>query len=305
MTTNQYNGAKNLLTPDNHALVLIDHQYPQLLSVTSHQPSTVSHNVTALAKAAKVFNVPTLLTTGVAKHQPLLKELQAVFPDQKPIDRTGLNSWDDQRVVDWVKQTGRKRLVIAGLWTEICLNLAVLSALGDGYHVYIVPDASGGAHRGEPRNGCPAYGAGGRHPHQHAGVSGRTPAGLGAPRNCPGSPQDFRRARAWLQQSHYLAAGYAGPEGRDPVGFLSNSLAEPCSQRRLRAPFARRARPTLWGRWVALVVGFGLGTHLRRRWARTRRSNTAAVLASAGGSVATTTSRSVGCRSRSVSVGKK
>ena len=89
--------------------------------------------MTALAKAAKVFNVPILLTTGVAKHQPLLKELQAVFPDQKPIDRTGLCSWDDQRVVDWVKQTGRKKLVIAGLWTEICLNLAVQAALGDGY----------------------------------------------------------------------------------------------------------------------------------------------------------------------------
>jgi nicotinamidase-related amidase len=75
MATNQYNGVKNLLTPDNHALVLIDHQYPQLLSVTSHKHSTISHNVTALAKAAKVFNVPTLLTTGVAKHQPLLKGL--------------------------------------------------------------------------------------------------------------------------------------------------------------------------------------------------------------------------------------
>jgi nicotinamidase-related amidase len=145
MTTNQYNGVKNLLTPDNHALLLIDHQYPQLLSVTSHNPAIVANNVTALAKAAKLFNVPTLLTTGVAKHQPLLKELQAVFPDQKPIDRTGLCSWDDQRVVDWVKQTGRKKLVIAGLWTEICLNLAVQAALGDGYHVYIVPDASGGA----------------------------------------------------------------------------------------------------------------------------------------------------------------
>jgi nicotinamidase-related amidase len=145
MATNQYNGVENLLTPDNHALVLIDHQYPQLLSVTSHNPATVTNNVTALAKAAKVFNVPTLLTTGVAERQPLLKEIQAVFPDQKPIDRTSLNSWDDQRVVDWVKQTGRKRLVMAGLWTEICLNLAVLSALGDGYHVYIVPDASGGA----------------------------------------------------------------------------------------------------------------------------------------------------------------
>ena len=217
--TDQYIGVKNLLTPDNHALVLIDHQYPQLLSVTSHKHSTVSHNVTALAKAAKAFNVPTLLTTGVAKHQPLLKELQAVFPEQKPIDRTGLCSWDDQRVVDWVKQTGRKKLVIAGLWTEICLNLAVQGALGDGYQVYIVPDASGGADAESHALAVQRMVQAGAISHQHAGVSGRAPAGLGAYRNCPGSPQDFRRARTWLQQSHSLAVGYAGPKGRDPVGF--------------------------------------------------------------------------------------
>ena len=144
MATNPYNGVENLLTPDNHALLLIDHQYLQLMSLTSHKPATVANNATALAKAAKVFNVPTLLTTAFAERQALLKDIQAVFPDQKPIDRTGLNSWDDQRVVDWVKQTGRKKLVMAGLWTEVCLNLAVLSALGDGYDVYIVPDASGG-----------------------------------------------------------------------------------------------------------------------------------------------------------------
>jgi nicotinamidase-related amidase len=144
MATNQYNGVENLLAPDNHALLLIDHQYLQLMSLTSHKPATVTNNATALAKAAKVFNVPTLLTTAFAERQALVKDIQAVFPDQQPIDRTGLNAWDDQRVVDWVKQTGRTRLVMAGLWTEVCLNLAVLSALGNGYDVYIVPDASGG-----------------------------------------------------------------------------------------------------------------------------------------------------------------
>jgi hypothetical protein len=98
MPTNRYAGVDNLLTPDNHALLLIDHQYLQLMSLTSHKPATVSNNATAVAKAAKVFGVPTLLTTAFAERQALLKEIQAVFPEQKPIDRTGLNSWDDTRV---------------------------------------------------------------------------------------------------------------------------------------------------------------------------------------------------------------
>ena len=98
--TNSYNGVKNLLTPDNHALLLIDHQYLQLLALTSHKPATVANNATVLAKAAKVFGVPTLLTTAFAERRAVLREIQAVFPDQKPIDRTGLNSWEDQRVVN-------------------------------------------------------------------------------------------------------------------------------------------------------------------------------------------------------------
>jgi nicotinamidase-related amidase len=134
MKKTKYTSANDpLLNPENHAVLLIDHQYLQLLTVRSHDGATVVNNVTALAKAAKLFNVPAL------------KEIQDVFPEQKPIDRTTLNSWEDQRVVDWVKGTGRKKLVIAGLWTEICLTFPVLSALAEGYEVYIVTDASGGA----------------------------------------------------------------------------------------------------------------------------------------------------------------
>jgi nicotinamidase-related amidase len=147
MSNRKQNNNKNddtLLTPENHATLLIDHQYLQLLTLRSHDPSKVAKNASILAKSAKVFNVPTLFTTAFAERQALIKEVQNVLPDQKPIDRTGLNSWDDKRVVDWVKKTGRKNLVIAGLWTEVCLNLAVQSALADGYRVYIVTDASGG-----------------------------------------------------------------------------------------------------------------------------------------------------------------
>jgi nicotinamidase-related amidase len=134
----------SLLTPDNHALLLIDHQYLQLLALRSHTSESVVNNTTFLARAAKLFKVPTLLTTAFAERHELFQEVQAVFPDQKPIDRSGLNSWDDPRVLDWVKKTGKKKLVMAGLWTEVCLSLPVIDALAEGFEVYIVTDASGG-----------------------------------------------------------------------------------------------------------------------------------------------------------------
>jgi nicotinamidase-related amidase len=133
-----------LITGDDHALLLIDHQYLQLLAVRSHSNDTVVRNTVMLAKGAKIFNVPTLFTTAFAERQALIEEIQAVHPDQTPIDRTGLNSWDDERVRDWVKATGKKKLVMAGLWTEVCLTMPVLSALSAGFEVYIVTDASGG-----------------------------------------------------------------------------------------------------------------------------------------------------------------
>lgn len=142
---NSKNGLGALLTPDDCALILIDHQPFQFAGLRSHDTQTVINNVVGLAKAAKVFEVPTLFTTVVEERGGyLLDQLQAVFPEQKPIDRTFINTWEDKRVVDWVKQTGRKKIVMAALWTEICLAMPVLHALGDGYDVYIVTDASGG-----------------------------------------------------------------------------------------------------------------------------------------------------------------
>jgi nicotinamidase-related amidase len=138
-------GLGALLTPDNCALILIDHQPFQFAGLRSHDTQTIINNVVGLAKSAKVFNVPTLLTTVLEKQGGrLLKQLQDVFPEQKPIDRTFINTWEDGRVVEWVQRTGRKKLVMAALWTEICLAFPVLHALGDGYEVYFVTDASGG-----------------------------------------------------------------------------------------------------------------------------------------------------------------
>ena len=142
---NSKNGLGALLTPDNCALILIDHQPFQFAGLRSHDTQTVINNVVGLAKAAKAFGVPTLFTTVVEERGGyLLKQLQDVFPDQKPIDRTFINTWEDARVVDWVKKTGNKKIVMAALWTEICLAMPAIHALGEGYEVYIVTDASGG-----------------------------------------------------------------------------------------------------------------------------------------------------------------
>src|SRR5712671_3339204 len=138
-------GIDALLTPENCAVLLIDHQPFQLANVNSHDPTIVIHNVTALAKTAQAFGIPTVLTTvNEDRGGSLFKQLQAVFPDQKPINRTFINAWEDRRVVEAVKKSGRKKLVIAALWTEMCLAMPAIHAMGDGYDVYVVTDASGG-----------------------------------------------------------------------------------------------------------------------------------------------------------------
>jgi nicotinamidase-related amidase len=145
MTSGSKNGLEALLTPDNCALILIDHQPFQFAGLRSHDTQTIINNVVGLAKSAKVFGIPTLLSTVVEDRGGLLlKQLQDVFPDQKPIDRTFINTWEDARVVEWVKKTGRRKIVMAALWTEICLAMPAIHAIGDGYEVFIVTDASGG-----------------------------------------------------------------------------------------------------------------------------------------------------------------
>lgn len=140
---------KRLLTPDNHTLILIDHQPQMAFATKSIDIVELRNNVTGVAKAAKSFEVPTILTTVAEKSfsGPLFPEIQAVFPDQKPIDRTTMNTWEDDRITDQVKKIGRKKIVIAALWTEVCGVGPALSAIDDGYEVYIITDASGGVSR--------------------------------------------------------------------------------------------------------------------------------------------------------------
>lgn len=138
-------GLDGLLRPDNSVLVLIDHQPYQFANLHSHEPTMIINNVIALGKLAKVFNVPTIFSTVIEERGGyLIKGLQDVFPEQKPINRTFINAWEDPKVTDAVKKTGRKQVVLAALYTEICLAMPAIQALGDGYDVFIVTDASGG-----------------------------------------------------------------------------------------------------------------------------------------------------------------
>ena len=138
-------GIDALLTPKNSVLILIDHQPFQFANLRNMDPTLVLNNTIGFAKGAKAFGVPTILTTVVEDRGGRLPQaLQDVFPDQKPIDRTFINTWEDSRVVEIVKKTGRKKLVIAALWTEVCLAMPVIQALGEGYDVFAVTDASGG-----------------------------------------------------------------------------------------------------------------------------------------------------------------
>ena len=138
------NGLASLLRPEDSVLVLIDHQPYQMANLHSHEPQMVINNTVGLAKAAKVFNVPTILTTVVASRGgDLFAQIADVFPGQEIIDRTLINTWQDPKVVDVVKATGRKQLILAGLWTEVCVAMPAIQALGEGWDVTVITDASG------------------------------------------------------------------------------------------------------------------------------------------------------------------
>jgi nicotinamidase-related amidase len=142
---NRNAGLGALLTPQESVLLLMDHQPFQFAAVNSHEPTMIINNVVGLAKTAKAFGVPTILTTVLEERGGyLIKGLQDVFPEQKPINRTFINTWQDERVVAEVKKTGRTKIVMAGLWTEICVAMPALHALAEGYEVYVVTDACGG-----------------------------------------------------------------------------------------------------------------------------------------------------------------
>ncbi|MGW1642175.1 hydrolase [Streptomyces lavendulae] len=138
--------SSDLLTPDNAVMLFVDHQPQMFFGTGSGDRAAIINSTVGLGKAARAFEVPAVLTTVAAESfsGPLLPQLAAVFPDQKPIDRTSMNAWEDEALVEAIRATGRKKIILSGLWTEVCLVLPALSALEQGYEVYVVSDASGG-----------------------------------------------------------------------------------------------------------------------------------------------------------------
>ncbi|EMH4030440.1 Isochorismatase family protein [Klebsiella oxytoca] len=135
-----------LLDKDNSALIFIDHQPQMAFGVANIDRQQLKNNVVGLAKAGKIFNVPTLFTSVETESFSgyIWPELLAVHPEITPIERTSMNSWEDTAFVKAVEATGRKKLVISALWTEVCLTFPALMALEAGYEVYVVTDTSGG-----------------------------------------------------------------------------------------------------------------------------------------------------------------
>jgi nicotinamidase-related amidase len=138
-----------LLDPAQTAVVLIDHQPQMYFGVEGASRAAIADHVVGLAKAAQIFKVPCLLTTVTAQafSGPLYARLQAVYPRTVPVDRTTLNAWEDANLRRAVEETGRKHIVLAGLWTEVCVAFPALSMTRDGYRVFVAADACGGASR--------------------------------------------------------------------------------------------------------------------------------------------------------------
>jgi nicotinamidase-related amidase len=133
------------LTPENAALLLVDHQGLSL-GIETMNPETFRNNVVAIAKVGKLFNLPTILTTSAdsGPNGPLMPDLIEVFPDIEIIRRKGeINAWDDPDFKKAVENTGRKKLIVAGISTDVCLLFPLLSAISEGYDVYAVFDSSG------------------------------------------------------------------------------------------------------------------------------------------------------------------
>src|ERR1700747_1875659 len=141
------NSRLEVLTPQNSQLIFIDHQPQMAFGVQSIDKQALKNNVVALAKAAKVFQIPTTITTVETESFSgyTYPELLDVFPDIKLLDRSSMNSWDDKKVRDALKANARNKVVGSGRWTEVCNNTFALSAmLEGGYEIYMVADASGG-----------------------------------------------------------------------------------------------------------------------------------------------------------------
>jgi len=136
---------KGLLTPDNCAVAFIDHQPQMLFGTSNFDRQSIINNTVALAKATRIFDVPVVLSTVETKSFSgnMWPQLKAVFPGQEPIERSSMNSWDDPKFVNAIAKTGKKKIILAGLWTETCIALPTIQAIHDGYEIYVAEDCCG------------------------------------------------------------------------------------------------------------------------------------------------------------------
>jgi nicotinamidase-related amidase len=136
---------KGLLTPDNCAVAFIDHQAQMLFGVSNFDRQSIINNTVALAKATRIFDVPVVLSTVESKSFSgnMWPQLKAVFPRRESIERSSMNSWDDPKFVSAIAKTGRKKIILAGLWTETCIALPTIQAIHDGYEIYVAEDCCG------------------------------------------------------------------------------------------------------------------------------------------------------------------
>jgi nicotinamidase-related amidase len=136
---------KGLLTPDNCVVAIIDLQPQMLFGVANFDRQTIINNNVALSKAAKVFDVPVVLSTVETKSFSgnMWPQIQAIFANQTPIERSSMNSWDDKNFVAAIEKSGKKKIVLSGLWTETCVALPTVQAIQDGYEIYVVEDCCG------------------------------------------------------------------------------------------------------------------------------------------------------------------
>lgn len=134
-----------LLTPNDHILIMIDFQSQMAFATRSIDIASLRNNVALVAKGAQLFKVPTILTTVAEKSfsGPMFSEITDVFKNASMIDRTTMNAWEDQKVIDEVNKLKKPRIVLAGLWTSVCIAGPALSALDQGFEVYIITDACG------------------------------------------------------------------------------------------------------------------------------------------------------------------
>lgn len=136
---------KTLLTPQDHALILIDFQSQMAFATKSIDATILRANAALIARSAAGFKVPTILTTVAEKSfsGPMFSEISEAFPKQEMLDRTSMNTWEDAAVIAEVNRIGKSRLVFAGLWTSVCIVGPVASALDQGFEAYVVTDACG------------------------------------------------------------------------------------------------------------------------------------------------------------------